>query len=172
MSSLTPGNPGDPGSTDGIPRNTPPADGDRPFVFDVSSFAEMAYIDADPPPASAARTHASPGRVALLVLNIALLVACASLTALNSLYPARRGQPSRAPAVSSTASTVPGSDAGSSGGFELPNTPTLPPAPTVTATATVAHAGPVATPTSVAPTATPAPVATATPIPTACTLCG
>ncbi|HKV83064.1 MAG TPA: hypothetical protein VJN88_00815 [Ktedonobacterales bacterium] len=162
MSSLTPGNPGDPGSTDDIARDAVPSDGDQPLILDTSSFAEMAYVEADPPPAGAMRSQASPGRVALLVLNVALLVACASLTALNSMYPARHKQPSRTPATSSTSTTTPGSQGGSSGGFELPNTPTPSPAPTVTSTATAAPSGPVPTPTSAAPTVTPAQVATPT----------
>jgi hypothetical protein len=170
MSSLTPDNPGDPGSTTELPRDPAPSDDDRAPFLEAPIVAAMAHVGMVQPPASAARTQTPPGRVALLALNFALLVACAALTALNTLYPARQGQSPPAPATRSTVTSTLGTSTGSSGGFALPSTPTATPSPSPTRT----PSGPVATPTSavLTPTPTPTPVATANPDPTPCFICG
>jgi hypothetical protein len=177
MSSLTPGNPGipgDPGSTTAIPQDAPPLDDARAPILEAPVVAAIAHVVAVPLPASAARTQTLPGRVALLVLNVALLVACASLTAVNSLYPVRHSQPPGAPATRSTVTHATGTPPGSFGGFAVPGTPT--PSPVKT---TRTPSGPVATSTSTASARTPAatasptvPAATVTPIPTPCFTCG
>jgi hypothetical protein len=174
MSSLTPGNPGDPGSTTDFPHDPTPFDDNRAPIPEAPIVATMAHAGVVQPPAGAARTRTPPGRVALVVLNFALLVACGALTALNTLYPARQSHSAPAPATRSTVTSAPGSSTDSTGGFALPSTPTptLALAPTVTRT----PAGPVATPTSAVltptPTPTPTPAATANPDPTPCFTCG
>lgn len=117
------------------------------------------------------------GRLGLLLLNIVLLLACVTLTALNRFAPVKRHGVRNTPSTV-TVSTATPTQTGGEGASDLGSQPT--PGHTVVPSATVGHSATYAasTPTPLPPTATPSPVALPTPVasptasPTACVTCG